>query len=101
MADNKVLRIPRSILAEMTNNNPQAIKAMEGLQLGVFDLLPNDIQDIIQRAAEDAMQAAMIANQLRQELSPYLATVSVPIEQSNYLQAVNGACDCNNQLQAV
>ena len=101
MANNKTLRIPRSILAEMTNNNPQAIKAMEGLQLSAFDLLPTDIADIIQRAAADAMQAAMIANQLRQELSPYLAAVSVPQETSNYLQAVNGACDCNNQLQAV
>lgn len=99
--ERKVLRIPRNILAEMTNNNPQAIKAMEGLQIGVFDLLPTDITQIIQRAAADAMQAAMIANQLRDQLPQQLQAVSVPLEQSNYLQAVNGSCDCNYPLQAI
>lgn len=101
MGSKKTLRIPRNILSEMTNGNPQAIKAMEGLQIGVFDLLPTDIADIIQRAAADAMQAAMIANQVRQELSPYLQAVSVPIEQSSYLQSVGSSCDCIQQLQAI
>lgn len=103
MADNerKVLRIPRSILAEMTKNNPQAIKALEGLQSGVFELLPQNITEIIERAAADAMQAAMMANQLRDQLPQQLQAVSVPLEQSNYLQAVNGACDCSYPLQAI
>lgn len=101
MAVNKSLRIPRSILAEMTNNNPQAIKVMEGLQLSAFDLLPADIQQIIQKAADDAMQAAMIANQLRQQLSPYLQVVSVPMQAQAQLQAVSSSIDCNHQLQAV
>lgn len=114
MANNKTLRIPRSILAEMTNNNSQAIKALEGMQLSIFDLLPADIADIIQRAAADAMQASMIANQVREQLQPYLqavavplvqshslSAVNIPIEQSIFLQAVSSSTDCNYQLQAV
>lgn len=101
MANNKTLKIPRSILAQMTNDNPQAIKALEQLQLSAFDLLPQDIQQIIQTAAADAQQASIIANQLRQQLSPYLQAVSVPIAQQTQLQAVSSSIDCNYQLQAV
>lgn len=101
MAGSKTLRIPRSILAEMTKGNPQAIKALEGLQLSAFDLLPADIADIVERAASDAMQAAMIANQVRSELSPYLQAVGVPIEQSSYLQSVGNPCDCSYPLSSI
>lgn len=102
MADNKkTLRIPRAVLAQMTKDNPQAIKALEGLQLSVFDLLPADIAAIVERAASEAMQAAMIANQLREQIQPQLQPVAVPLEQSNYLQAVNGSCDCSYPLQAI
>lgn len=101
MANNRKLKIPRDVLAQMTNNNPQAIKALEGLQLAVFDLLPDDIKEIIEKAAADAQQAAMIANQLREQLKPYLQAVSVPIQPQEQLQAVSSAIDCNYQLQAV
>lgn len=114
MANNKTLKIPRDVLAQMTNNNPQAIKALEKLQLSVFDLLPDDIQQIIETAAADAQQAATIANQLRQEAMPYLSAVSVPISpdsalqpvslsmiHQDQLQAVSSPCDCDYQLPAV
>lgn len=95
------LKLTRDALAKAFNNDMQAIKAMEGLQAQTFDILPTDIAQIIQQAAADAQQASMIANQLRQQLSPYLQAVSVPIAQQAQLQAVSSSCDCNYQLPAV
>lgn len=87
--NNKQLKIPRSVIAEMVNGNPQAVIALEKMQLATFDLLPEDIRGVIEGAAADAMQAAMIANQIRDQLAPYLQAVGVPLEQASYLTAVN------------
>lgn len=96
-----LLKISREVLAKMTNNNPQAIKAMEGLQSQAFDAIPKDIADIIERAAADAMQATMIANQMREQFKPYLQAVSAPQGQTSYLQSVNNTCECNQQLSVI
>ena len=114
MANNKTFKIPRQVLMVVFNGDMQAVKAMENLQLSAFDLLPQDIQQIIETAAADAQQAAMIANQLRQEAMPYLSAVSVPISGDTPLQpvslsrahqeqlhAVSAPCECIDSLPAV
>lgn len=107
MADNKVYKIPRNILAEMTNNNPQAIAALENSQ-NMAERTPQEIEDIIiriERATEQAEQAAQIATQssaiaqqLLSDLMPQLNAVSVPQEQIDVLNAVSTTMDCDNQL---
>lgn len=110
MADNKVYKIPRNILAEMTNNNPQAIAALENSQ-NVAAKTPQEMEDIlirIERATEQveqatqiATQSAAIAQQLLLDIMPNLSAVSVPQAQSDTLNAVNVSINQDNQLQAV
>lgn len=107
MADNKVYKIPRNVLAEMTNNNPQAIAALENSQ-NMAERTPQEMEDIIvriERATEQAEQAAQIATQssaiaqqLLSDLMPQLNAVSVPQAQSYALNAVSITMDCENQL---
>lgn len=107
MADNKVYKIPRNILAEMTNNNPQAIAALENSQ-NVAAKTPQEMEDIlirIERATEQveqatqiATQSAAIAQQLVSDIRPTLNAVSVPQTQSDTLSAVSITIDCDNQL---
>lgn len=110
MAVNKVYKIPRNILAEMTKNNPQAIAALENSQ-NMAERTPQEIEDIIvriERATEQAEQAAQIATQssaiaqqLLSDLVPQLNAVSVPLEPSDHLQAVGVNFDAADQLNSV
>lgn len=110
MAVNKVYKIPRDVLAKMTDNNPQAIAALENSQ-NMAERTPQEMEDIlirIERATEQAEQAAQIATQsaaiaqqLLNDLSPQLNAVSVPQEQSDALTAVNVSIEQDNQLQPV
>lgn len=107
MADNKVYKIPRNILAEMTNNNPQAIAALENSQ-NMAERTPQEMEDIIVRierateqaeqAAQIAIQSSAIAQQLLSDLTPQLNAVSVPQAQTDVLNAVSITMDCDNQL---
>ena len=107
MADNKVYKVPRNVLAEMTNNNPQAIAALENSQ-NMAERTPQEIEDIIVRierateaaeqAAQIATQSSAIAQQLLSELLPQLNAVSVPQAQTDVLNAVSITMDCDNQL---
>lgn len=110
MAVNKVYKIPRDVLAKMTDNNPQAIAALENSQ-NMAERTPQEMEDIlirIERATEQAEQAAQIATQsaaiaqqLLSDLAPQLNAVSVPQEQSDALNAVNASIEQDNQLQPV
>lgn len=110
MAVNKIYKIPRNILAEMTKNNPQAIAALENSQ-NMAERTPQEMEDIIvriERATEQAEQAAIIATQssaiaqqLLSDLTPQLNAVSVPQAQSDVLNAVNVSIGQDNQLQPV
>ncbi len=78
MNNNKVLRIPRSVLAQAFDGDNQAIKAMEGLQTQTFDITPSSLETILVQVAsviEDSMQASIIANQVKQEPDTYLQAV--------------------------
>lgn len=107
MAVNKVYKIPRNILAEMTNNNPQAIAALENSQ-NMAERTPQQLEDIIiqinsavdkaEQAAIIATQSSAIAQQLLSDLAPQLNAVSVPQEQIDVLNAVSITMDCENQL---
>lgn len=110
MADNKVYKIPRNILAEMTNNNPQAIAALENSQ-NMAERTPQQLEDIIiqinsavdkaEQAAQIATQSTAIAQQLLSDLVPQLNAVSVPQAQTDALNAVNVSIGQDNQLQPV
>ena len=110
MADNKVYKIPRNILAQMTNNNPQAMAALENSQ-NMAERTPKVIEYIIVRlerateaaelAAQIATQSSAIAQQLLSDLVPQLNAVSVPQAQSDVLNAVNVSIGQDNQLQPV
>lgn len=107
MAVNKTFKIPRDILAQITSGNPQAIKAFENIEV-VTNKTPQDFADIIVRvegAASQAEQAVIIATQLTAiaqqlivDIRPTLNAVSVPLEPSDYLQAVNVSNDCYQAL---
>lgn len=109
MADNRpVSKLPRAVLAKMTDNNPQAIKAFESIEKSVTETNPKDIADLIIRidgvtdSAEQAViiatQLTAIAQQLIADIRPTLNAVSVALEPSDYLQAVNVSNDCYQTL---
>lgn len=110
MADNKVYKIPRDVLAKMTDNNPQAIAALENSQ-NMAERTPQEVEDIIVRieqateqaeqAAQIATQSSAIAQQLLSDLAPQLNAVSVPQAQSDVLNAVNVLIGQDIQLQPV
>ena len=110
MAVNKAYKIPRNILAEMTNNNPQAIAALENIEI-TTGRTPQQIEELLtsivslgekaEQAAIIATQSTAIAQQLLSDLTPQLNAVSVPQAQSDALNAVNVSIEQNNQLQPV
>lgn len=110
MALNKTFKIPRNILAQMTNNNPQAMAALENSQ-NMAERTPQEIKDIViqinsavdkaEQAAIIATQSSAIAQQLLSDLVPQLNAVSVPQAQSDVLNAVNVSIGQDNQLQPV
>lgn len=58
--NNKVFKLPRNLLAIIANNNPQAIKALENLEMQVGQTLPEQVE-ILQKAIEilaDELQGA-------------------------------------------
>ena len=111
MAIERTFKIPRQVLMVVFNGDMQAVKAMENLQLSAFDLLPQDMADLIvqiEGAASQAEQAAILAtqtfaiiNQMIADNQASLQAVSVPLERSDYLQAVNVSIDCQTQLLPV
>lgn len=110
MAVNKAYKIPRNILAEMTNNNPQAIAALENIEI-TTGRTPQQIEELLisivslgekaEQAAIIATQSTAIAQQLLSDLAPQLNAVSVPQEQTDVLNAVNVSIEQDNQLQPV
>lgn len=110
MAVNKVYKIPRNILAEMTKNNPQAIAALENSQ-NMAERTPQQLEDIIiqinsavdkaEQAAIIATQSSAITQQLLSDIMPNLNAVSVPQAQTDVLNAVSVSVGQDNQLQPV
>lgn len=110
MAVNKVYKIPRDVLAKMTDNNQQAIAALENSQ-NMAERTPQEMEDIIvriERATEQAEQAAQIATQssaiaqqLLSDLTPQLNAVSVPQAQTDVLNAVSVTMDYPIQLMPI
>lgn len=110
MAVNKVYKIPRNILAEMTNNNQQAIAALENIEI-TTGRTPQQIEELLtsivilgekaEQATQIATQSTAIAQQLLSDLVPQLNAVSVPQAQTDALNAVNVSISQDNQLQPV
>lgn len=110
MAVNRTFKIPRDVLAKITGNNPQAIKAFENIEANANDA-PKDMADLViqiegavsqaDQAAILATQAVAIINQMIADNQAPLQAVSVPSEPSDYLQAVNVSIDCQTQLLPV
>lgn len=110
MAVNKVYKIPRDVLAKMTNNNPKAIAALENIEI-TTGRTPQQIEELLisivslgekaEQAAIIATQSTAIAQQLLSDLAPQLNAVSVPQAQTDVLNAVNVSIEQDNQLQPV
>lgn len=110
MAVNKVYKIPRNILAQMASDNPQAIAALENIEI-ITGRTPQQIEELLisivslgekaEQAAIIATQSSAIAQQLLSDLVPQLNAVSVPQAQSDVLNAVNVSISQDNQLQPV
>lgn len=110
MAVNRTFKIPRDVLAQITGNNPQAIKAFENIEVVTNDV-PQDMADLviqIEGAASQAEQAAILAtqavaiiNQMVADNQAPLQAVSVPSERSDSLQAVSVSIHHDEQLQAI
>lgn len=111
MEDNKVTRLPRSVLAKAFDNNNQAIVAFEKMEKYVTVNNPKEIADLIIRidgVTDQAEQAIIIATQLNAiaqqliaDIRPTLNAVNVPSEPSDYLQAVNVSNDCHQTLTPI
>lgn len=107
---NKTFKIPRDILAQITQNNPQAIKAFENIE-ATSNNTPQNLEDIfiqIENSTSQAEQAAILAtqavaiiNQLMADNQAPLQAVSVPSELINNLQAVSVSNYQDNHLQIV
>lgn len=93
------IKLPRHIIAKMVNDNPQAIKALENMQLVALNT-PADLEGVNQLAShalDVALQALMmVATTPRNE--PYLYAVSVPMEQMDYLTPVAIEINVDNYL---
>lgn len=110
MAVNKVYKIPRDVLAKMTDNNPQAIAALENIEI-TTGRTPQQIEELLisivslgekaEQAAIIATQSTAIAQQLLSDLVPQLNAVSVPQAQTDVLNAVNVSIEQDNLLQPV
>lgn len=58
----KVFRLPRHLLAVIANDNPQAIKALENLEVEIHQTLPERLE-LLQQAVEsldDSLQSAVM-----------------------------------------
>lgn len=101
MADNKkVFRLPRNLLAIIASDNPQAIKALENLEMQVGQTLPEQL-DSLQKAVEVlvdelqgayavAIQALAVAENAKNahQNAGYLGAVAVGVESCDYLAVV-------------
>lgn len=91
MADNsKTFKLPRPIIAKIAQGNNQAIKALENMETVALDT-PDQIvvlTQLVEIANSNAMQAAMIANQLLAQQSPYLPAVAYSPDVDSYLPVV-------------
>lgn len=98
--DNKVkkaFKLPRHLLAIIANDNPQAIKALENLEVQVGQTLPEQVE-ILQKAVDDldhnlqnavavAYQALAVAHNA-QKNNGYLGAVGVPNETPFFLEPI-------------
>lgn len=87
VVDNKVkkaFKLPRHLLAVIANDNPQAIKALENLEIQVGQTLPEQVE-ILQKAVDDLdhnlQNAVVVAYQA-------LATAENAQKNNGYLGAV-------------
>lgn len=87
----KVFKLPRNLIAKMVDNNHQAIKAIENIEQQSTLTLPEQmtvLNQLVELANANAMQASLIANQLLNEQSPYLPPVAYYQEPNIFLDSV-------------
>lgn len=62
MADNRVYKLPRDVLAKMTGNNPQAIKALENIETKALEPAPEiDTTVIIETSVAQSILSAPVS----------------------------------------
>lgn len=93
------IKLPRHIIAKMVNDNPQAIKALENMQLVALNT-PADLESVNQlagHALDVALQALMMVVTAPKD-EAYLQAVGVPMEQVDYLTPVAIEINVDNYL---
>lgn len=93
----KVFKLPRHLLSIIANDNPQAIKALENLELQIQQTLPEQLQTLqkaVENLDESLQQAVMVAYQAlavanAQKHNGYLALVAVGDVDCDYLATVH------------
>lgn len=101
---NSVTKLPRHILADITGNNNQAIKAFENLELSATVTLPEQIaliSGLVEMANSNALQAMMMANQLLSQSQQNIPPVGVNVANDGYLPPVGDYQSCNQLLVSV
>lgn len=101
MADNKkAFKLPRHLLAIIANDNHQAIKALENLEIQVGQTLPEQVEiltkavevltDELQGAYAVAVQALAVAENAKNahQTQGYLGAVAVSVADCEYLAGV-------------
>lgn len=96
----KVFKLPRHLLAIIANDNHQAIKALESLEIQVGQTLPEQVE-ILQKAVEAltdelhgayavALQALAVAENAKNahQTQGYLGAVAVGVAEGGYLVGV-------------
>lgn len=77
----KVFRLPRHLLAVIANDNPQAIKALENLELQVGQTLPEQVE-VLQKTVE------ILADELQGAYAVALQALAKATEKQDYLPMV-------------
>lgn len=91
--DNKTIKLPRSILAQIAQNNHQAVKALENIEYQALTLPERTF--ILEYGLSIAQQDIILARQLVDEALEQIQAlqrlhpVQYAIDESNYLPAIS------------
>lgn len=94
----KAFKLPRHLLAIIANDNPQAIKALENLEIQTMQTLPEQVE-ILQKAVDDldqnlqnavmvAYQALAVAHNAQKQNNGYLGAVGVSEQAPFFLKPI-------------
>lgn len=105
MANNSIIKLPRSILAKMTGGDNQAIKAFENMEFQTLSL-PEQVaylQTALAMAQNDIIYSTRLANEALDAAKALQRLPPVPVhaEQGQYLPPVSNQLSISQHLPPV